>query len=177
MHTPTKTEHKKSSIITENAFHCDEISSGNDGPLTVHCLVVLLYIQCRQKSLITQNQILCRNKNPVCATKNLVTQQNIFSRSVHTDSSLIWWSTTCTSFNFMLKSLDSFNRDSKNTGHKEDTEIICREAKGAVWHPALTQIQRLLRSQIPHTSLKIKMCNNQGIVPFKNIPSCRYSVV
>lgn len=57
------------------------------------------------------------------ATQQLVTQQSIFSRSVHTGSSLLqrWISTTFTSCNFILLSLGSLNWDSnKNTAPKED---------------------------------------------------------
>lgn len=75
-----------------------------------------------------------QKQKPACATQHLVKQQNIFSRLVHTDSSLIWWwiTTTWTSFNFMLKSVDSLNRDSKNTGHEEDRDNLQKDKKGSL---------------------------------------------
>lgn len=145
----------------------------------LHCLVVLLYIQCRQKSLITHKQILCRNRN-LHVPHSTWLHRKIFLQGQYT-MTILWYdgeypqlvhpSTSC------LRVWIPWTETAKIPGHEEDTEIICRKVKWAVWHPTLTQIQWLLGSEIPHSSLKIKTCNNEGIVPLKNIPSCRYSMI
>lgn len=172
----------KSCIITEKVSHCGDTSSGNYGTLWVYCLVVRLYVHWRQKSLITDSckqcslqQILCRNKNCICHIAAGYAAKYFLQVSSTESSLLQWWISSC---NFILMSLGSLNWDiNKDTRHREDTWIIFRKTQKAIWHPALIQVQWLLRSQTPHTSLKVKIRQSRNRSFQKNILSCRYSPI
>lgn len=75
---------KKSCTITENAFYCDEMSSGNDGPRSASLGCATVHKVQTEVINHTKTDFVQKQK-PACATQHLVTLQNIFSRSVHTD--------------------------------------------------------------------------------------------
>lgn len=146
MSVHTKTEHKKlhnnwkSVSLQQYVFReLWDSHSVLPGWATVRTLEteVINHTQSQTAFIVTD---FVQKQKTAYATQQLVTQQNIFSRSVHTGSSLLqWWiSTIFTSCNFILVSLRSLKWDINiNTGDKEDTWIIFRKTQKAVWHPAL----------------------------------------